>query len=35
LPVTLGQFGQEFQIDIRGRLEPAVVVPTPFVRRER
>src|SRR5262249_19154913 len=35
LPTELGQVGREFQVDIRGRAEPAVVVATPFYRRRR
>jgi aminomethyltransferase len=35
LPRALAQSGSRFSIDIRGRLEPAVVVPTPFYRRTR
>lgn len=35
LPVALRQPGSRFEIDIRGRLEPAVVVPTPFYSRPR
>jgi aminomethyltransferase len=33
VPVDLGQVGQALEIDVRGRPEPAVVVPTPFYRR--
>jgi aminomethyltransferase len=35
LPIALTQPGSRFTIDIRGRLEPAVVVPTPFYTRAR
>jgi aminomethyltransferase len=35
LPVEHGASGTEIAIDIRGRAEPAVVVPTPFYRRPR
>ena len=35
LPIALTQPGSRFAIDIRGRLEPAVVVPTPFYTRAR
>jgi len=35
LPIALAQPGSRFEIDIRGRLEPAVVVPTPFYKRAR
>lgn len=35
LPIALRQPGSRFEIDIRGRLEPAVVVPTPFYSRPR
>lgn len=34
LPVDRAVPGTEFQIGIRGRSEPAVVVPTPFYKRE-
>jgi aminomethyltransferase len=35
LPVELCEPGTPFEVEIRGRAEPAVVVPTPFYRRER
>ena len=35
LPVGLTTPGSRFSIDIRGREEPAVVVPTPFYKRAR
>ena len=35
LPIALAQPGSRFEIEIRGRLEPAVVVPTPFYKRAR
>jgi aminomethyltransferase len=35
LPTGLTTPGSRFSIDIRGRLEPAVVVPTPFYTRAR
>jgi aminomethyltransferase len=35
LPVALTGTGTEFQIEIRGRHEPAVVVPTPFYKRPK
>jgi len=35
LPIALTQPGSRFEIDIRGRMEPAVVVPTPFYKRAR
>jgi aminomethyltransferase len=35
LPIALTHPGSRFTIDIRGRLEPAVVVPTPFYTRAR
>jgi aminomethyltransferase len=35
LPIALTRPGSRFSIDIRGRLEPAVVVPTPFYSRAR
>ncbi len=35
LPIALKQPGSRFEIDIRGRMEPAVVVPTPFYSRAR
>ncbi len=35
LPTELTRPGSRFEIDIRGRLEPAVVVPTPFYKRAR
>jgi len=35
LPIALTQPGSRFTIDIRGREEPAVVVPTPFYTRAR
>lgn len=33
LPVELAPHGTEFEIDIRGRAEAALVVPTPFYKR--
>ena len=35
LPVGLGEPGTRFDVIIRGRPEPAVVVPTPFYKRPR
>jgi aminomethyltransferase len=35
LPLSLGEPGTRFEVAIRGRLEPAVVVPTPFYKRPR
>ena len=35
LPNGLWEPGSRFEIDIRGRREPAVVVPTPFYKRPR
>ncbi len=35
LPVELTEHGTQFDVDVRGRPEPAVVVPTPFYTRER
>jgi aminomethyltransferase len=35
LPLPLGEPGTRFDVSIRGRLEPAVVVPTPFYKRPR
>jgi aminomethyltransferase len=35
LPVELCQAGREFDVQIRGRSEAAVVVPTPFYKRPR
>lgn len=35
LPLALTEPGTRFEIDIRGRAEPAVVVPTPFYKRAR
>ena len=35
LPIALRQPGSRFAIDIRGRMEPAVVVSTPFYKRPR
>jgi aminomethyltransferase len=35
LPTALTEPGSRFEIDIRGRFEPAVVVPTPFYKRAR
>ena len=35
LPIALTSPGSRFEIDIRGRREPAVVVPTPFYKRAR
>jgi len=33
LPTDLTRVGTTFEIDVRGRREPAVVVPTPFYKR--
>jgi aminomethyltransferase len=35
LPTALNAPGTRFEIDIRGRAEPAVVIPTPFYKRAR
>jgi aminomethyltransferase len=35
LPIALTPPGSRFEIDIRGRMEPAVVVSTPFYKRPR
>ena len=35
LPIALKQPGSRFEIEIRGRMESAVVVPTPFYSRPR
>jgi aminomethyltransferase len=35
LPQGMWDPGTEFDVEIRGRAEPAVVVPTPFYKRER
>ncbi len=35
LPTELCQPRTEFQVEIRGRTEPAVVVPTPFYKRPK
>ncbi len=35
LPIALTEPGSRIEIDIRGRLEPVVVVPTPFYKRAR
>jgi len=35
LPVALAEPGTRFEVEIRGRREPAVVVPTPFYKRPR
>jgi aminomethyltransferase len=35
LPVALTEPGTRFEIEIRGRAEPAVVIPTPFYKRAR
>jgi len=35
LPIALAEPGSRFDIEIRGRAEPAVVVPTPFYKRAR
>jgi aminomethyltransferase len=35
LPLELTEPGTEFQVEIRGRPEPAVVVPTPFYKRPK
>lgn len=35
LPAGLWDPGTRFEVEIRGRLEPAVVVPTPFYKRPR
>ena len=35
LPAGMWEPGTRFEIEIRGRMEPATVVPTPFYRRPR
>ena len=35
LPAAIAEPGTRFEIEIRGRREPAVVVPTPFYKRPR
>lgn len=35
LPIALAEPGTRFEVAIRGRMEPAVVVPTPFYKRPR
>jgi aminomethyltransferase len=35
LPLSLGEPGTRITVEIRGRSEPAVVVPTPFYKRAR
>jgi len=35
LPTELSRPGSGFQVEIRGRAEPAVVVPTPFYKRPK
>ena len=35
LPVEFTQAGQEIQVDVRGRLVSASIVPTPFYKREK
>jgi glycine cleavage system T protein (aminomethyltransferase) len=35
LPVEFSTVGQEIQIDVRGRLVSAQIVPTPFYKREK
>ncbi len=35
LPEGIWEAGARFDVEIRGRLEAAVVVPTPFYRRPR
>ncbi|HEX4823222.1 MAG TPA: glycine cleavage system aminomethyltransferase GcvT [Candidatus Polarisedimenticolaceae bacterium] len=35
LPVALTEPGTRFEVEIRGRAEPAVVIPTPFYKRVR
>ena len=35
LPIALTEPGTRFEVEIRGRREPAVVVPTPFYKRTR
>jgi aminomethyltransferase len=35
LPLEMCEPGTEFQVQIRNRFEPAVVVPTPFYKRSR
>ncbi len=35
LPMDLCQPRTEFQVEIRGRTEPAIVVPTPFYKRPK
>jgi len=34
LPLRAGEPGTSFEVEIRGRREPAIVVPTPFYKRE-
>jgi len=35
LPIALTEPGTRFEVEIRGRAEPAVVIPTPFYKRTR
>ena len=35
LPVEFTSVGQEIQIDVRGRMVSARIVPTPFYKREK
>ena len=35
LPIEASGLGREFEVEIRGRREQAVVVETPFYKRER
>jgi aminomethyltransferase len=35
VPLELAKVGQEIRIEIRGKKVAAVIVPTPFYKRER
>jgi aminomethyltransferase len=35
LPLSLSEPGTSFEVDIRGKMQPAQVVPTPFYKRQR
>jgi len=35
LPTGMGEPGTRFEVEVRGRREPAIVVPTPFYKREK
>jgi glycine cleavage system aminomethyltransferase T len=35
LPAAASAVGKEFEVDIRGRAARAIVVPTPFYKRDR